>query len=252
MKERSLIYHPSGRAGAYANGGYAANIFKGCTHGCKYCYVPAFCKVDRVAFHASVTPAPNMLKRLEADMKRIGVVDEPIFLCFTCDPFCAAAPTQLTLDAIKIIMASGNSVNILTKGWYVRQDAIDLLAENPLNKFGVTLTFSTEALSSQWEPKAAIPKNRLLILRDAHHAGISTWASIEPVIIPEQSLAIMEEASPYVDEFNIGKWNHDKRANDIDWPKFVADAIALMEKLGKKYVLKGDLLKYKAVEAAKC
>ena len=69
-------------------------------------------------------------------------------------------------------------------------------------------------------------------------------ASIEPVIIPEESLKIMELALPYVDEFKIGKWNHDKAADATDWRKFAVDAVALMEKNNKRYALKDDLRKY--------
>jgi len=54
----------------------------------------------------------------------------------------------------------------------------------------------------------------------------------------------MEIAMPYVDEFKIGKWNYDARAKQIDWRKFAEDAIAIMERHGKKYVLKEDLKKY--------
>lgn len=243
MTLRKLIYYPSGRAGEYANKGYAANLFKGCTHDCKYCYVPIFTHAKRDEFHASVTTAPDVLERLKADMKRVGKVDEPIFLCFTCDPYCIDADTTITREAIKLILDSGNTVNILTKN-HAPQGDFDLLASVPGNKFGVTLTFASIGLSQYWEPNATIPLGRLNALFSAKYKKISTWASIEPVIIPEESLAIMEEAIPYVDEFKIGKWNHDKRANNIDWKRFANDAIDLMNKYNKSYVLKGDLAKY--------
>ena len=137
MTLRKLIYHPSGRAGEYADKGYAANLFKGCTHGCKYCYVPAFTHQKKEIFHASVSPAPDVLERLKADMKRVGVLKEPIFLCFTCDPYGADAPTEITREAIKIIMEAGNTVNILTKGGRRACGDFDLLSQNPGNKLGV-------------------------------------------------------------------------------------------------------------------
>ena len=49
---------------------------------------------------------------------------------------------------------------------------------------------------------------------------------------------------PYVDEFRIGKWNHDKEANKIDWHKFAQDAVKMMERHNKQYVLKDDLRKF--------
>lgn len=248
MSLRKLLYTPSGRAGAYANSGYAANIFKGCTHGCKYCYVPSFLKMNaeqRHMFETKVNPAPDVLARIEKDLKRLGELPEPIFLCFTCDPYPVDPLMQIyTRDIINIILDSDNAVNILTKGGTRACRDFDMMVTDRRNKIGATLTFCNEALCREWEPEAAAPINRVEMLRRAKEMGIATWASIEPVIIPSESLKIMELALPYVDEFKIGKWNHDKVADAIDWRKFVADAVALMEQNGKQYMLKDDLKKY--------
>ena len=241
---RPIIYHPSGRAGEYANKGYAVNLFRGCTHGCLYCFSPSVMRMTREQFHAAVITAPDVLERLKADMKRIGKVDEPIFLCFTCDPYCKDADIQITRSAIEIIMESGNTVNILTKAGLRAARDFDLLSKSPENRIGTTLTFFHHNKARQWEPDVTSPMDRVNMLEHAKAVGIKTWASIEPVIIPEESLAIMEEAIPYVDEFKIGKWNHDKRANDIDWKRFANDAIDLMTKHDKKYALKEDLARY--------
>lgn len=242
MSLRKLIYHPSGRAGEYANKGYAANLFRGCTHGCRYCFSPSILHMSREEFHASVTTVPDVLERLKADMKRIGKVKEPVFLCFTCDPYCVDADTRITRKAIEIILKSGNTVNILTKGGMKATRDFDLLSSVPGNKIGATLTFSATQSSRKWEPKAEDPYNRLEMLREAKEKWIQTWVSIEPVIIPIQSLEIMSWAMPYTDEFKIGKWNHDKRANEIDWKDFALKAIDLMECNNKQYMLKKELL----------
>ena len=245
---RPIIYHPSGRAGEYANKGYAVNLFRGCTHSCSYCYVPMFTHTKKEVFHASVSTAPDVLERLEADMKRIGKVDEPIFLCFTCDPYCVDADTSITREAIKIILDSGNTVNILTKGGMKATRDFDLLSSDSGNKIGATLTFLCDADSIKWEPNAAYPRHRLRMLNRAQGAGIQTWASIEPVIIPPESLVVIERAIPYVDEFKIGKLNHHPLANKIDWGKFYREAKRLMEKYNKKAYYKIDLLKAAGVK----
>lgn len=248
MSLRKILYTPSGRAGAYANGGYAVNIFKGCTHGCKYCYVPDFLKMNveqRKAFKEKVVPAPDVLARIAKDLKRLGKLAEPVFLCFTCDPYPVNPLMQIyTRDIIDIILNSDNAVNILTKGGTRAERDFDMLVTAHGNKVGATLTFYDEELSREWEPEAAAPINRVEMLRTAKEAGIMTWASIEPVIIPKESLKIMELALPYVDEFKIGKWNHDKAANAIDWKQFALEAIYLMEKNKKRYMLKDDLKAY--------
>lgn len=248
MSLRRLLYVPSGRAGAYANGGYAINIFKGCTNGCKYCYVPRFLKMNEEQeriFRTTVVPVPSVLERIEKDVKRLGLLPEPIFLSFTCDPF-PVDPLlhQYTGAATEIIIKSGNAVNILTKVGTLATKYFDLLSDDSRNKVGTTLTFYNEQMSRVWEPKAALPIDRVEMLRVAKEAGITTWASIEPVIVPEESLRIMSFAMPYVDEFRIGKWNHDKEANKIDWHKFAQDAVKMMERHNKQYVLKDDLRKF--------
>lgn len=232
---RPLLYTPSGRAGEYADHGYAANL---------YCYSPGALRMTREDFHSRVVPAPDVLERLERDMMRVGQLSEPVFLCFSCDPYCIGADTNITREAIKIILSHGNTVNILTKGGTNAIRDFDLL-KGTSSKVGATLTFASVQLSHEWEPNAQPPCGRLYMLSEAKDMGIETWASIEPVIIPEESLRIMEAAMPYVDTFKIGKWNHDKRTAAIDWGQFLEDAVALCEQYGKAYVIKQDLLKFK-------
>jgi DNA repair photolyase len=247
MSIRRLIYTPSGKAGEYAKKGYAANIFKGCKHGCKYCYVPSFLKMnaeEKALFESTVTPVPNLMERLEKDLKRLGELPVPIFLCFTCDPYPENWEMRnITRKVITTIMASGNAVNILTKGGTRSYRDMPILCRDKRNKLGVTLTFHSDDLSEEWEPGAALPFDRINMLKAAKMHGISTWASIEPVIVPSESLRIMEFALPYVDKFKIGKWNYASAAKEIDWRRFAEDAIDLMEKNGKRYMLKDDLRK---------
>jgi len=199
---RKILYTPSGRAGAYANGGYAANIFKGCTHGCKYCYVPDFLKMNREqrkAFKEKVPPAPDVLERITKDLKKLGKLPEPVFLCFTCDPYPSypvdSVGNMYTRDIIEIILNSDNAVNILTKAGTRATRDFDIIETDRRCKIGATLTFFDEALSREWEPEASAPINRVEMLRIAKAHGITTWASIEPVIVPSESLKIIPRQS---------------------------------------------------------
>jgi len=245
MSLRKILYTPSGRAGAYSNGGYAANIFKGCDKLCGYCYVPDFLRMGQEeikAFRSTVIPAPDLLARVEKDLKKLGKLPEPIFLCFTCDPFPNDVEMSFySLAVIKMIIDSGNSVNILTKSGMNAECCFDLLEKDRRCKVGATLTFIDETISMAWEPYAASPIDRIRMLEAAKERGIFTWASCEPVIVPSESLKIMEASMHCVDEYKIGKWNYDKRAGMIDWHRFAHDAVDLMEKHGKRYVLKEDL-----------
>ena len=111
------------------------------------------------------------------------------------------------------------------------------------DKYGATLTFLSSKDSDEWEPGATYPGERIAALKEAHERGIFTWASLEPVIDPEQTLDIIRETHEFVDLFKVGRWNHDSRANEINWEKFGKEAIRLLKKYDKQYMIKKDLQK---------
>ena len=241
MSHRKIIYTPSGRAGEYADKGQALNIYQGCDHGCRYCYAAGmaekFKKIPREQWNRNVVPAPDLFVRIAKDCSEF--IAEEIFMCFMTDAYPATDNVrEITRECIRIIVESQNSVNILTKGGMRAVQDFDLLVKNPRNKIGATLTFSDDGYSREWEPRAALPGNRIEMLSAARDLGIKTWASIEPVIIPRQSLEMIRMAAPHCDEIKIGKLNHDPREKKIDWKLFYSDAKALVEFLQKTYRFK--------------
>lgn len=236
------IYKPKGKAGEY--GEYALNLFDGCTHGCKYCYVPAIRRKTPENYHAQAVERNIRWDSLAAEI--LFLRGKSLFLCFTCDPYQPvnddAGSTRRT---ISLCHENGVAVTILTKAGACSEKDFDLLAANPhLSRYGATLTFLNLQDSLVWEPGAAQPEERLSALRKAHEMGIPTWASLEPVIDPFQSLEIIRRTSDYVDEFKVGKWNHSTRAAAINWSTFAREAVALLEQFGKKYYIKKDLAVY--------
>lgn len=171
---------------------------------------------------------------------------QSVFMSLSCDPYQPIeAELGLTRKAIEIFHSNEVGVTLLTKNGKLAQRDFDLLASRPdLSRFGVTLTFDNEADSRAWEPGASLPKERIKSLKKAHELGIETWASIEPVIIPEQTLRLIQKTHEFVDSYEIGKWNHDQRAKEIDWHAFGHAAIALCERLGKEHLLFDDLVAY--------
>lgn len=255
------IYEPKGAAKEY--GSLACNLYRGCGHGCTYCYAPSVLRMDRQEFYNNPQPREGIIEALKRDAKRIGDkykddalhfacfkenyrdLVEPhrpeVFLCFTCDPYQPINKEhQLTRQAIEILHDNEIAVNILTKGTITD---FDLLSKRPdLSKVGVTITGGNDSVyESHTEPEIF----RFWNLEEAKKHGIKTWVSMEPVIDPEVCLAVLGgSVTKIADEFKIGKWNYDKRANDIDWHKFVNEAIELLEKLGCKYHIKDSLKEY--------
>ena len=68
--------------------------------------------------------------------------------------------------------------------------------------------------------------------------------AIEPVIDPIQSLVLIRATLPFVDQYKLGKWNHDPRADDIDWKQYGAEAVEILRSNGKQFYVKEDLQPY--------
>jgi len=233
----SIIYEPRGRAREY--GALAANLYRGCAHGCLYCYAPAACRRKPGDFHVPAI-RKDILDKLSEDVRKQRGHGERVLLCFSCDPYQPLEETaHITSRAIDILHAGGYTLQILTKGGL--RAAGDFDKYKATDAFATTLTFIRESDSRHWEPGAALPDERLEALALAHEKGITTWASLEPVIDPKQSLALIEATLECVDEYRIGPLNYNPIRRAINWGAFTREAVATLEAAGKAYYLKRDL-----------
>lgn len=231
----SLIYEPKGKAREYSP--LALNVYSGgCDHRCDYCYCPS---IMRGVW--SATPRPRDLSGLA---REAASARRQVLLCFMSDPYCLAEQTyRNTRSALAVLSSARCSVAILTKGGARCLDDLDMFKAWPDGriKVGATLTAWGKGFQEYWEPGAAAPCDRIDTLRQLHDAGVQTWASIEPVIDPVESLAAIDASLPCVDAYKVGKWNHDARANATDWPAFAKAAVDMIRRAGKRLYVKADL-----------
>jgi len=236
-----IIYQPKGRAREYCK--LAANLYRGCGHGCKYCYAPDATFTDREKFYREPAPRNNVIEQLAKDAASGEFAGQSVLLCFTCDPYQPINDHyDLAGQAIRHLKANGIQVEILTKGGLRAERDLHLLDSG--DKIAATLTFVNPADSLEWEPGAALPEERFKLLEKAHGLGIQTWASLEPVIDPEQSLEIIRRTHEFVDLYKVGVLNHHPLAKTIDWRDFGLRAVDLLENLGCRYYIKDDLRKH--------
>ncbi|MCL5265163.1 MAG: hypothetical protein M1343_08240 [Chloroflexi bacterium] len=237
----NVIYEPRGRAREYAE--LAANLYRGCEHGCLYCFAPGATHRERAAFHSQVAPREGVMEKFKRDCEVLKGSGKSVLLSFTCDPYTPVdVEYQLTRQAIETLHEHGLFVQILTKGGNRARRDFDLLGKG--DAFATTMTFHTGIDSRHWEPNAAEPIDRMDTMKVAHILGIPTWVSLEPVIDPEQTLSIIRATHEYVDLFKVGTLNHHPLAKQIDWRDFGMRAVELLGRLGCKYYLKEDLRKH--------
>lgn len=236
-----IIYEPAGKAKEYAP--WAANLYRGCAHGCAYCYAPNALFTDREEFHAKPKARKDILAAFEKDCRKLSGRINNILLSFSTDPYQPIeSELGLTRQAIEIAHRHGIGVQILTKGGLRAVRDFDLLGD--ADAFACTLTFLNDAPSLEWEPQAARPEERIASLKQAHEKGIFTWVSLEPVIEPETTLEIIRQTAGFVDQYKVGMLNYHPLTKEIDWLGFGKQAMELLRSLEKAFYIKEDLRKH--------
>lgn len=238
----SYIYAPAGQAGEYS--ALAANPYRGCGHGCAYCYVPGVIKITRAEFDGAAVPRPGFLHNLTRDALKYQAAGstEQVMLSFTSDPY-HPGDTALTRASLEVLIQHGLGVCTLTKGGTRALRDLDLFRASR-DAFATTLTSLDDGFSRKWERNAALPGDRLAALRAFRKAGIFTWVGLEPTLDIESSLRIVQETHGFVDLYKIGRVNYLPMTRTTDWQAYTHRMIELCHKLGVRHYVKKDLQPY--------
>lgn len=239
----SIIYRPRGQAEEYS--AWATNPYRGCGHGCLYCYVPAVLRMSRPDFDAGAVPRRDFLRLLRRDAARLvkDGVSAQVMLSFTTDPY-HPGDVALTRQTLEVLAENGFGFCTLTKGGTRALRDIDLFRPDR-DAFASTLTSLDAAFASKWERFAAPPKDRLAALRRFHEAGIFTWVSLEPTLDVEASLAVVRATAAFVDLYKVGRANYlGAITRTTDWRDYTLRMVELLCRLGKAHYIKRDLQGY--------
>lgn len=236
----SIIYEPSGKAREYSP--LACNVYLGCNHRCKYCYAPSINFKKREDYY-NINPRRNVIQELENDCRKFVNSDKQVLLSFMSDPYNKLeSELRLTREALKLFHQYNIPCAVLTKSKNVLND-IDVIKKFGSNiQIGMTLTFDNNKDSTEWEKEAALPGERITCLKTLKENNIKTWASLEPVIIPEQSLNMIKRSLDYVGVYKIGKINNFQGIDkSIDWNDFLDKAVTILREAKKPFYVKIDL-----------
>jgi DNA repair photolyase len=156
--------------------GYTANLYRGCTHGCTYCYAPSLIHDERRwgKYVDVKVNAPEVMERELMKLKR-----EEVFLSSASDPY---QPVEgrygITRKCLKILIEHRFPVSVLTRSPLVLRD-LDLLRAADWARVGMSLTTVPDR---RFEPGVPALARRVETLRKLGKAGIQTWVSLAPVI----------------------------------------------------------------------
>jgi DNA repair photolyase len=232
---------------------WAFNVAVGCSHACRFCYVPDAATIkqgpqladygvkdpdaewgdyvllrpwNEQNFLASLRAAENTPRsNLKADGNRA------IMYCSTTDPYQVirhpdpARQTELlhhsrfvVRRSLELILARSTlNVRVLTRSPLAKTDFDLFHAFGKRLTFGMSLPTLRDALSRLYEPRAPGPRQRLAALREASQAGLHVFVAMAPTY-PECDAADLEATLQAVAELNPITVFHEPiniRANNV-------------------------------------
>jgi len=165
------------------------NPYKGCEHGCIYCYARATHSYLDLSpgrdFETEIFYKPNAAELLRAELAKPGYVVRPIAFGTNTDPYQPVErQLNVTRGLIELLLEMKHPLTIVTKGALILRDLelLRALAEQELVAVHVSVTTLDDELKRRMEPRTAGPKQRLAMIRQLSAAGIPTGVMAAPMI----------------------------------------------------------------------
>ncbi len=167
----------------------AVNPYRGCEHGCVYCYArPTHAYLGYspgLDFETKLIYKPEVADLLEKELRKPGYQARTLALGSNTDPYQPVERTlQLTRSVLEVLDRFNHPVGIVTKSAGVLRD-LDILssmAKRNLVRVYISLTTLDPRLARAMEPRAATPARRLHAISELTRAGVSTGVLTAPMI----------------------------------------------------------------------
>ncbi|RJF96480.1 PA0069 family radical SAM protein [Noviherbaspirillum cavernae] len=193
--------------------GVSLNPYRGCEHGCIYCFArPTHSYLGLspgLDFESRIFAKVNAPQLLRQELAKPSYVPEPIALGIITDAYQPCErELRLTRRVLEVLHECEHPVALITKSALIERD-IDLLAPMAARRqaaAAVTITTLDPEIARTLEPRAAAPARRLRTIRTLTEAGIPVSVSIAPVIpfVTEPDLERVLEAAVEAGAVNAG------------------------------------------------
>ncbi len=185
---------------------YSLNPFRGCLHGCSYCYArPGH---EYLGFSAGLDFETRILVKQNAAqlfrdwLTRPRYQCEPVMLSGVTDCYQPIeSRLKITRQCIQIAVEARQPISVITKNSLITRD-IDLLSElakQNLTHVAFSINSLDQSLTKVMEPACSAPLSRLNAVRKLATAGIPVHVMVAPIIpglndseIPEVLAAVAD------------------------------------------------------------
>ncbi len=168
---------------------YSVNCYRGCTHGCTYCfsrptheYLGFGAGTDFERKIVAKVRAPELLR---AEFTKKSWKGEVLVFSFTSDPYLPLeANYRLTRRCLEVCLEFRNPVSLITKSALIRRD-LDLIVELAREADATvyfTIPFLDHEVNRALEPFAPFPEARFGAMKAFADAGVDVGIGIAPLI----------------------------------------------------------------------
>jgi len=169
--------------------GASINAYRGCEHGCAYCYARPY--HEYLGFSAGLEfETKIMVKRRAAELLRREFSNpkyKPETLAMSGVTDCyqpAERHFRITRSCLEVMAEFRNPVSIITKNFLVTRD-LDLLKELASYEAAqvfISITTLNADLAAKMEPRASLPTHRLRAVEMLAKAGVPVGVLVAPII----------------------------------------------------------------------
>ncbi|MDF8362306.1 PA0069 family radical SAM protein [Achromobacter anxifer] len=167
----------------------AVNPYRGCEHGCVYCYArPTHSYLGLspgLDFETRLVAKANAVEALRAELSRPGYKPSPINIGSATDAYQPIEREwRLTRGLLELMLETRHPLTIVTKNALVARDLDQLaaLAEQKLVVVYMSITTLDAGMARTLEPRAAAPWRRLEAVRSLTDAGVPVGVLVAPII----------------------------------------------------------------------
>ncbi|CAD5367242.1 Radical SAM protein [Rubrivivax sp. A210] len=165
------------------------NPYRGCEHGCIYCYArPTHSYLDLspgLDFETRIVAKVNAAERLREAISARGYAPLQLNIGSVTDAYQPVERRlRITRGVIEVLAAARHPFSIITKASLVERD-LDLIAPMAAQRMAavyVSITTLDGELARKLEPRAAAPQRRLRTIEALARAGVPVGVSVSPVI----------------------------------------------------------------------
>ncbi len=183
----------------------AINPYRGCEHGCIYCYArPSHGYLNLspgLDFETRLRAKTNLAEVLRAELAKPSYVVSPINIGSNTDPYQPVEKRwRLTRAALELLAECHHPCTIVTKNALVERD-LDILvpmARERLVQVFVSVNSLDNRLAAKLEPRASAPHRRIQAIRTLVDAGVPAGVMVAPIIpaLNDRDMeAVLEQAA---------------------------------------------------------